>query len=70
MQNRNSSLEDLLNKVKLENEALYQKYLRTLAEKNEMEEDVKDRRMMDGLAKQGLEKRLLDLEEALQSKQF
>lgn len=70
MQNRNTSLEDLLNKVKLENEALYQKYLRTLAEKNEMEEDVKDRRMMDGLAKQGLEKRLLDLEEALQSKQF
>lgn len=35
-----------------------------------MEEDVKDRRMMDGLAKQGLEKRVLDLEEALQSKQF
>ena len=30
--------------------------MRTLAEKNEMEEDVKDRRMMDGLAKQGLEK--------------
>lgn len=41
-----------------------------MAEKGELEEEIKDRKMMEGLAKNGWEKKMQELEECLQNKQF